>query len=167
VHALRDYNSSLTLEPESQFGHDYRGFVYLYLGDRQLAFADFDKAIAINQGASAYNYRCYAFAVVGETTKALTDCDKSLQLRPEDANTLDSRAYARLQADDLDGAIADYDAALRADPRQASSFFGRAIASSAKGTRSRRGGISTSRGRWIAQSTVAWLECICWRRQIS
>src|SRR2546423_417950 len=62
---------------------------------------------------------------VGETARALADCNESLRLEPNVPATLDTRGFTHLRMGDWDGAIADYNAALRLDPKLASSLYGR------------------------------------------
>ena len=67
-------------------------------------------------------------AVSTELQAALADCNQSLALRPNDANTLDSRGFVYLKLGQFDNAIADYDTALRINPKIATSLFGRGTA---------------------------------------
>jgi tetratricopeptide (TPR) repeat protein len=69
----------------------------------------------------------------GELPQALTDCNQSLTLRPNDPDILDSRGFTYLRLGQLDSAIADFDAALKLNPKLAASLYGRGIAKSRKG----------------------------------
>src|SRR5262249_24057132 len=80
-----------------------------------------------------YNSRCWARALAGQLGAALTDCDESLRLRPNDANTFDSRALAYLKLGRYDEAISDYSAALELNPQLASSLYGRGVAKVKRG----------------------------------
>jgi Flp pilus assembly protein TadD len=66
---------------------------------------------------------------------APADCNESLRLRSDDANTLDTRGFTLLKSGRLDQAIADYNAALKLDPNLASSLHGRGIAKLKRGDR--------------------------------
>ena len=77
--------------------------------------------------------RCYALAIVGQVQQALADCNESLQLRPDDAATLDSRGFTYLKLGQFDSAIADYDSVLKLKPMTASSLYGRGLAKLKKG----------------------------------
>jgi cytochrome P450 len=73
-----------------------------------------------------FNGRCWVRAVLGrDLLLALADCNESLRLRPENADTLDSRALVELKLGQLDRAREDYDAALKIYPRLADSLYGR------------------------------------------
>jgi tetratricopeptide (TPR) repeat protein len=67
--------------------------------------------------------------------QALKDCNESLRLRPNDANTLDSRGLVYLKLSNLDKAIDDYDAVVKLNPKAAGSLYGRGIAKQKKGDR--------------------------------
>ena len=54
-------------------------------------------------------------------------CNHSLQLRPNDAATLDSRGFVNLKAGDWFSAIDDYDSALKIRPNLDTSLYGRGV----------------------------------------
>jgi tetratricopeptide (TPR) repeat protein len=83
--------------------------------------------------AAWWNYRCWDRAILGRLELAMADCNQALQLRPGDANALDSRGLVYLKLGKFDDAIADYDAALKINPRIAASLYGRGIAKQRKG----------------------------------
>jgi len=72
-------------------------------------------------------------AITGQLPQALSDCNRSLDLQPNYAEALDSRAFVYLKMRNLDAAIADYDKALLLDPRKATSLYGRGVAKLKKG----------------------------------
>jgi tetratricopeptide (TPR) repeat protein len=80
------------------------------------------------QSADALTASCRASAISGQLAAALTSCNQSLALRPNDAATLDDRGLTYLKLGQYDNAIADYNAALRINPKLASSLFGRGFA---------------------------------------
>ena len=98
-------------------------------GKYELALADWTRAIEIDpKDANYYNGRCWTRAISGRDLQlALADCTKSLRLRPNADNTLDSRGLVHLRLGRLDDAIADYDAALKINPKKAYSLYGRGI----------------------------------------
>jgi tetratricopeptide (TPR) repeat protein len=74
------------------------------------------------------NSLCYGLA--GENMRldrAIADCDASLKLRPNDAATLDSRAFTLMRMGRDADALAAYDAALKADPTVYTSLYGRGL----------------------------------------
>jgi tetratricopeptide (TPR) repeat protein len=79
--------------------------------------------------AGLYNQRCWIRAqLVRALDKALADCNHSLELRPDDSNTLDSRGLVYLHLGRYADAFADYDAALAADENYAHALYGRGVA---------------------------------------
>jgi regulator of sirC expression with transglutaminase-like and TPR domain len=58
----------------------------------------------------------------------LADCNESLNLRPNDPNTLDSRGFTYLKLRQPERAINDYDAVLQFDSKNAYSLYGRGLA---------------------------------------
>jgi tetratricopeptide (TPR) repeat protein len=133
--AIADLTEAIRLNPKHALIYDNRGNAWHDKGDHDRAIADYTEAIRLDpKFASAYNRRCWARATANrDLQQALADCNESLQLRPRDADTLDSRGFVYLRLGHLDNAIADYDAALEVDPKKASSFYGRGIAKLRKG----------------------------------
>jgi hypothetical protein len=75
------------------------------------------------------NNRCYWRGVAKkELDAALSDCDKSLKLKPQDAATLDSRAFVLYQQGKYQEALDVYDTVLKIDPRHAASLLVRGYA---------------------------------------
>jgi tetratricopeptide (TPR) repeat protein len=70
---------------------------------------------------------------VEELNAALIDCNESLRLKPDVANTIDSRALIQFKLGEFDKAIADYDLALKLNPKLAGALYGRGLAKQKKG----------------------------------
>jgi tetratricopeptide (TPR) repeat protein len=89
-----------------------------------------DAMIKANTGdAGMLNAACWIRAKHGEQLDAaLADCNQSLQIRPADAQTLDSRAFVYFRKGNFREAIADANAVLAADPKFASSLYVRGLA---------------------------------------
>jgi membrane associated rhomboid family serine protease len=115
--------------------YNNRGHAWKAKGDVDGAIADYTDAIRLDpKGAFAYNSRCWARATANrELQHALEDCNEAMRLKPDDANTMDSRGFVYLRLDQLDDAIADYDAALKINPKIAGSLYGRGLAKLRKG----------------------------------
>jgi tetratricopeptide (TPR) repeat protein len=97
------------------------------------------------QEADLLNQRCWTRALQGQQLdQALTDCNASLQVRPGDAQTLDSRATVYLKLGNFDAALADFEAVLAASPTVWHSLYGRGF------IRSRRGQTATGRADMAA-----------------
>ena len=69
--------------------------------------------------ALVWSTLCWTRIRAGQIKQAVADCDKSLQLRPNHAETVTLRGFAHLKLGQLDRAIADYDAALPRNPKNA------------------------------------------------
>lgn len=73
--------------------------------------------------------RSWARAVWGrQLDLALADCNESLRLRPNDANTVNSRGLVQFRRNDFRAAFADYDAAVRANANDTGSLFALGVA---------------------------------------
>jgi tetratricopeptide (TPR) repeat protein len=82
----------------------------------------------------ALNARCWLRAITGrDLDRGLADCDRSLRIRANVADTLDSRGLVQLRLGALDRAIADFDAAIRVRPKTPTSLYGRGLAKQRKG----------------------------------
>jgi tetratricopeptide (TPR) repeat protein len=98
------------------------------LGREAEAVKTLDGVEAKAGGASGLNDICYSLAVEGMMLdRALADCDASLKLRPDDAATLDSRAFVLMRMGRNADALAAYNAALAANPKEYNSLYGRAL----------------------------------------
>lgn len=81
------------------------------------------------------NALCWARAVQGrDLDAALADCNRALNLAPNEAAILDSRGFVHFRAGRYPDAIADYDLAIELDPDDAaSSLYVRGLARRAMG----------------------------------
>ena len=64
----------------------------------------------------------------GKLDLAQADCSKSLDLRPDDPSTLDTRGLVHLRGMEFSAAFDDYDAAYRLNDGQFGSLYGRGVA---------------------------------------
>ncbi len=108
----------------------YRGNTHLMQRDYRKAVDDYTRSIELAKGdASALHERCWARAVLNvELEDALSDCNESLRIKPNDGETLGGRGFLYLKLGFNRTAILDYDAALAAKPNTAEYLFGRATA---------------------------------------
>ena len=58
----------------------------------------------------------------------MEDCNKALQLEPNDPATYDSRGLIYVKMSQFDAAIDNYNSALRLAPKLASALYGRGVA---------------------------------------
>ncbi|WP_247370461.1 caspase family protein [Bradyrhizobium sp. CW10] len=77
----------------------HRSSAYIKNGDHDRAISDASRAIEIETSpespnpAIAYNLRAWATFKAGKSAQGLSDVERALQLRPYDANFLDTRAH--------------------------------------------------------------------------
>lgn len=132
---ISELTEKISKDPTDSKSYIDRGNAYQQKGEHERAIADFSQAITIKpDDADNWNHRCWGRAIAGiELKQALTDCERSLQLRPNDANTLDSRAFVYVKLGEYDRAIAGYTAALNVNATLATSRYGRGLAKLRKG----------------------------------
>jgi tetratricopeptide (TPR) repeat protein len=106
-----------------------RSEIYAEAGKYAQAMADVAVIFEISPDkASSYNQRCWIRAIAGqELDLALADCNKALELHPNDAATLDSRGLVNYKAGHLQDALADYGAAVSKDSSFADALYMRGI----------------------------------------
>ncbi len=122
VESLDDYSRLLAIQADAPFALIGRGQVYAELGEYELALADLNRAVELEQAnasdtglAYALNGRALAFAGLQRFAEAQQDFAASIQLRPRNAflhynqglvyrlrGTLDQAAAAFRQALQLD-----------------------------------------------------------------
>ncbi len=117
---ISDFSRAIELKHDFADAYFYRGLAYsglaLKSGDNDHArvLADYDQAINFNpKFADAYNNRCYELYESSLYLKALPDCEKAVQLKPNEANFLDSRAAVYRALKRTNDAIADYERILQ------------------------------------------------------
>jgi len=108
--AIVDFNSAITIDPESFNIYVNRGIAHRENGELDLALADFNKAIEINgQFAEPFINRCVVYEDKGQYDLAIADCASAITLSPNEAVAYNDRGVA--------WAIADYRAALARNPK--------------------------------------------------
>lgn len=136
--AIEQYDKGIAAEPTSTYPRISRGLAYLRLGQAARAEADFAfvRAEAEKDGL-VLNQMCWDKALAGlALDSALGDCDRALAIKPDEEAYHDSRGLVLLRLGRFVESIAAYDRALKSGPR-AASLFGRAMAWSRKGDRTR------------------------------
>ena len=99
-------------------------------GDYAHAVRDYDEFTRLQPAnAAAWNARCRARATDDQQLReALADCNESLRLAPNIADTINNRGFVYLKLGEFNKSIIEYDAALRLNPQHASAFYGRGLA---------------------------------------
>jgi TonB family protein len=129
--AFADFDAAVQVEPLSYLIRMQRGSARHDAGQTEQGVADYDLAVRLAPAQyqpGALNDRCFFLARIGRAQEALADCDKSLSLRPRNANTMDTRAFAYFKLGQYQTAIREYDSALRLNPRMAVSLYARGVA---------------------------------------
>ncbi len=90
------------------------------LGRFEESLAVYDEAIrALPDNWWPYSHRCYYRGLLDDPHEVLADCDRSIELAPDDmVVALDRRAMIRALVGDREGAIADFEEALELSERR-------------------------------------------------
>ncbi len=83
--------------------------------------------------AWAYSNRCFALFRLGKRDKALSDCDKAVELDPKNAVAFQARAMIEQDGGDSEKALADFDKAAQLGANNAALFSDRGNLLLAKG----------------------------------
>ena len=111
-----------------------RAGVYFYIDSMSEAFADLDRAIALDpKNAAAFRLRGESFRVIHRIDRALADANEAIRLDPKSARGYDNRGNAFLSNKQYDRAIEDYNEAIKLDPNYAISYMDRGAAYYFKG----------------------------------
>ena len=90
-----------------------RALAYSLKGQYEIAIGDYDTAITMRPDfAVALNNRAWAYFRWGKAATGLPDVEKSLQLSPTSAHSLDTRAHIRQALDEPQAALRDYTKAM-------------------------------------------------------
>ncbi len=144
--AIADYDRALMLNPTFLVTPLNRAWSYVGRGEARFskgdfidAFADLDKAVALDAGFTSYTARARAREERGDLGGAIADYDKliELQSKKKDSSALgytyEYRGRVRVKQKDYDGAIADFNKALEVSPKSVSPYFEIAEAQIKKG----------------------------------
>jgi tetratricopeptide (TPR) repeat protein len=132
-HAIADFDEAIRLQPKFASAFVARGNAYASKKEYDRAISEYTEALLVDPPERvvplALSSRCFVRLVVGRDLQdALADCTKSLNLRPNDASTLNFRGFTCLKLGEFERSIADFDAALAIEPKLAASLYGRSLA---------------------------------------
>jgi tetratricopeptide (TPR) repeat protein len=104
-----------------------RGTAYLNKQYYVPAIDDYDRAAQFRpDDSNVLQGRCLARAVINrDLDDALADCNKALEVQPNDARILGYRGLVYLRLELNESAVADYSAALAIEPKNAEYLYGR------------------------------------------
>jgi len=136
--ALADFNRAVAVAPDEPAPLEGRGYFYETRGQYGRAMDDLTIVVVMQPtNYHAWNSLCWVrFLAKGDMKLALAECDTSIRLNPDNANSFDSRGFVRLRLGRFAGALADFDQALKLKPNLATSLFGRGVAKLHLGNRS-------------------------------
>jgi tetratricopeptide (TPR) repeat protein len=108
----------IALHPDYSWEYCVRGNAYNYIGEKNKALRDFNKAIELEE-TEAFFYHCRGGLVLdyGSPRKALIDLDIAVKLDPENRMYRSGRADAFYKLGKLKKALVDCNTVLDEDPR--------------------------------------------------
>lgn len=113
----------------------FRAYNYNRLGDLDAALIDYTHALVADPTYYvALNNRCAVYNAKQYYEKAVKDCEKAIELKPESPQPYIGRANAYRYLNKIDYAIEDYKHAIELNGSIAEAYFGRALAYAQKGT---------------------------------
>lgn len=83
------------------------------------AIENYNRSIALESSAEAYNQRGIAYYDKGQYGEAISDYNEALRIDPQFADALNNRAWTRYKAGDLDAALDDANRAISLDAGKA------------------------------------------------
>jgi tetratricopeptide (TPR) repeat protein len=146
--ATADLDAALKLDPRNVLAIGNRGIIHEKRGEFPQARAAMDLAISIDPSTwQPWSERCWIGAVIADRLpEALKDCNRSIELQPNDPNTYNSRGLVHFRLGQYQEAIADYDRAIAGDPSVASSWMMRGLAKRAVNLEGARSEIDKGKG---------------------
>src|SRR5579859_2102872 len=134
--AIQDFSKALALTPDFIEAIRNRGVYEAKKGDLDQAIDDFEHTLRLSPHDSratdglfiTYNARAKRFAEMGDYSHAIEDCNKSLELHPDNSGVLTIRGAFELEQHDYDHALQDFNQSLRQDPKQVGALLGRGAA---------------------------------------
>jgi tetratricopeptide (TPR) repeat protein len=124
--AIQDYRKAITLNPK--YGEAYRclGEAEFALNHNKQALENFDRAIALQPTARAFERRGAVRYDVHDFKGAISDLSEAIKIDPASSYYLYSRAYSRDDLRDRVGAIADLNKAIQLSPNYTDAYALRA-----------------------------------------
>jgi tetratricopeptide (TPR) repeat protein len=114
--AIDHFSEVIKLDPRASTYYN-RGRAYYLNNDYGRAIADFSEVIRLRpRHAAAYNNRAWTYLKAGKAAEGLPDAEWTLQLRPNDANALDTRGHILEALGRHEEAIADFLRAIAINP---------------------------------------------------
>lgn len=106
-----------------------RGAAYWYVRKTQQAYADLDRAIALDpKNVRGLRERANVNRTNGRLDRALADANEAVRLDANDAKSFEARGNVFINNGQYDRAIEDYNEAVRLDPKFALAYMDRGVA---------------------------------------
>ena len=110
--AIEDLSVSIVLEPTDAYTYFTRGDVYLKLGKRELAEADYKKVIELEDSPEKYKCLFYAYQELGQTEKAIETLNIAIAQDSTDASIYYEAACLYSKMHDKDNALKNLERTL-------------------------------------------------------
>lgn len=125
--AIRDLDAALAVAPANALAAYNRGYAFFGKRDYERAIRDYTTAIeADGRMGWAYGNRCLSRSIVGrDLPEAVADCDRALELMPDNVEVRETRGFIYLKMGKRDAAAREYEVALRNDPNRPLALYGR------------------------------------------
>ena len=122
--AIKDYDQSITFDPNYAKAFNNRGVAYHNLGEYDRAVQDFSAAIhASADYSSAFVNRALAYEKLGDFPRALADFNEAIRLLPTSGGLWNERCWIRAVTGAAQAALDDCNEAIRLGPVTAASFI--------------------------------------------
>ncbi len=123
VRALKDADTSITLDHSNAFVFNNRGIIYFRRGDYEKAAADFSAVIKIDpKNIDGWNNRAAAFQNLKQFQKALSDANQAIKLDPKYVLAYANRIESYHALGLVEKAVAEAEALVKRFPDNADAF---------------------------------------------
>jgi len=128
--AMADYNAAAFINPQDPNAFGLRADLEDRQGNQRAALADYQKAISLDPGnPMGWRGTCLMRAELNiELDQALSDCNRAIQINPNNALFYNALGLVQLRRNDNQGTIDAYSRALAIQPNVATSLYGRGLA---------------------------------------
>ncbi len=114
--ALREYTTAIDRSPTYRLAYKHRIWLWEKMGEYAKAISDADKLISFAADADAYLSRGVGYSRSGDTSRAIADFSKAIDLYPQYELALFDRAVSNETVGHVSEAIADFKSVLSLSP---------------------------------------------------
>jgi tetratricopeptide (TPR) repeat protein len=123
---IENMDRAITLDPDTPYYYEQRGFQYGLNGDNDRAPADFEKGLALKPDARLFFVRALTYKRMGDDVRALADLDRAIALAPKEPTYYSVKAEIYLAQGKTVEALAMLDQGIAIKPDHAQFFQDRA-----------------------------------------